>query len=933
MWSINPKKLNSKFIQLKFLLLNQIRNDKIIWKKYLQLIKFLNINTNSKPVWLFFISSLLLIFSLSSYQILRLFNLLSLSPKFNNFSIIPSFLKRNSPTWNFKSKRRILSSSNTTTTPTKNKRIIYVPYKDRVLTVKLNIESNDKYERDKLIFKKFMKDHELNSYSNNNNNNNTDSQYTNAIKFQFFEKLSIIWNLILIPNFFNKNTSLLITHITLLFARTWLTLLVTKLDGQLIKDLMSFNIKYFLRDMIYWFLFAVPASYTNAGIQYLTRRISLNFRTNLVRYCHDLYMDSKLVYYKLQFNNVNDNDTNNNNTNARNNKSLEAYKLNHQLINQYITEDVKRFCESLTNLFTNVGKPMVDLVFFAMYLRDNIGNLGITGILLNYFVTGLILKNYSPNFSKLWKIRSFLESIYYNYNLNLINNCEEISFYKGIGFERLKVQEIFNNLINQLHFETNTKFIYQILEDYILKSIWPAFGYFFASLPILFNSSNNFSKIDSTNSLESIASSNIKSFTVNKRLILSMADAGSKLMYSIKDISRLSGLTDRIFTLLVNLHQVHDSNFNYGYIDLNKSKLTGGFGSTYNLSSFASKSRFRSFINNNNNNNSNSKNNLIFENGTIQYNFPGLRFEHINVIPPSINGPFNKPILKNLNFKILQGENLLIYGKNGCGKTSIIRIISELWPLFNNGLLSKPSNNDIFYVSQKQYFVSGCLRDQIIYPLNWKTCIERGDDDYKIIKVLKDVGLDYLIDRFGLNYNPNGKGSKIDEIIINDEKIELIDSYVPGNIEGKTTWNSLLSGGERQKLIFARILFHNKKFVVLDEPTSAISYDFEDILFDLLKNRGFTLITISNRENLIKYHDYILKLNHHEESDDDDDNNNDNDKIMELSDGSFSKVDEEFKRKFESLDNEIEYLENEMEKINIMKERKQELINLLDGYE
>ncbi|GMM47826.1 hypothetical protein DAPK24_044240 [Pichia kluyveri] len=42
-------------------------------------------------------------------------------------------------------------------------------------------------------------------------------------------------------------------------------------------------------------------------------------------------------------------------------------------------------------------------------------------------------------------------SIRYSYN--------EISFCKGIGFERLKVQEIFNNLLNQLYFETNTKFI------------------------------------------------------------------------------------------------------------------------------------------------------------------------------------------------------------------------------------------------------------------------------------------------------------------------------------------------------------------------------------------------------------------------------------------------------------------------------------------
>lgn len=863
---------NKKSNKIKRFLIHEIKTEKRVWKKYLLLIKFLNINPNAKPVWLFFLTLVILSFSFSSFYIFKFLSFLK--PKTrkllkNHPNLSKSFLKIKNN--NFKLSNSVINNNNT--------RLIHVPYKNSYLDVKLNIPSQDKYERDKLIFKKFMKEHEISTNFNSNSNNKP------ILKFQFFEKLSIIWNLILIPNVFNKNSYLLLSQVVFLIARTWLTLLVTKLDGQITKDLMSFNIKYFLRDLIYWFLFAVPASYINSSIKYLTKRLSLNFRTNLVRYCHDLYMDPKLVYYKLQYNN----------------NSLNEYKLNYETFNQYITEDVKYFCESLTNLLTNVAKPSVDLIFFAIYLRDNIGNLGILGILLNYLITGLILKNYSPNFSRIWKVRSFLESIYYNYNLNLINNCEEISFYKGIGFERLKVEEIFKKLISNLKSETIERFNYQLLEDYILKSVWPAFGYFFASLPILF---------DNVSSKNNLASSNIKSFTVNKRLILSMADAGSRLMYSIKDISSLNGLTDRIFTLLVNLHQVHDTNFSYGYIDKNKLKPTGGFGSTYNISSFASRSKIRG---NNLTNNSN-----IVENGTIQKNFAGLRFEHIDIIPPSIKGPFSKPILKDLNFKILQGENLIIHGKNGCGKTSIVRIMSELWPLFNNGLLSKPANSDIFYVSQKQYFVDGCLRDQVIYPLNWKVCIERGDDDIKIKSVLKDVGLDYLVERFGLDYNPHGKGLFIEEYNINDRKFELFDSYVGGEIDGKTNWENLLSGGERQKLIFARILFHNKKFVVLDEPTSAISYDYEDILFDLLKKRGFTLITISNRESLIKYHDYILKLNNNEES---------------ISNGKFSKIDEDYLKKFETLDGEINYLEAEIKKITDMKKRKLELIELLNGYE
>lgn len=843
------------------------------WVNYARFVKYLNINPHSKPVMLFIMTLAALLVSSTSVYLVKLANLVK--PKALRLLDRLKFNKSVSKL----SPLRVSGGQSVGT------RVIHVPYKDKHLRVELAtpMSNLDKYEHDRLVFKRFMKENERMLIQRTTP---SDQRYHSAIKFQFFEKLYIIWNHILIPTMMDKNAYLLGTQIGFLIARTWLTLLVTKLDGQIMKDLMSFNIRHFLRNIVYWFLFAIPASYVNAGIKFLSRRLSLNFRTNLVRYCHDLYMDSRMAYYKLQFNH----------------NDLKEYQLDHETFDQYITEDIKKFCDSLTNLFTNVGKPTVDLVFFAFYLRDNIGSLGIVGILSNYLITGLFLRNWSPNFSKIWKVRTFLEGIYYNYNLNLINNCEEISFYKGIKIERLKVNDIYNKLTRHLKFEIDQKFNFQLIEDYILKSVWPACGYLFAGLPIIMDSGNTLHDAVSS-------SSNIKSFIVNKRLILSMADAGSRLMYSIKDISRLNGITDRIFTLLVNLHQSHDSAFQYGFSDPSGNKLTGGFGSNYHMTSFASRTKLRP-----------SSGGPMFQLGTIQRNYQGLRIEHSNIIPPNIKGPNGQPLLVDVNMNILKGQNLIIHGKNGSGKTSIIRLISELWPLYGNGLLSKPSNNDIMYVSQKAYFVSGTLRDQIIYPLNWKECVERGVNDDRIVEILKECGLDYLLERFDLDHNPCGdpnngfKGRVIEEIVSNDHTVDIRESYIPGGVEGKPNWEKLLSGGERQKMIFARVLFHNKKFVMLDEPTSAISYDYEDILFELLKEKGITLVTISNRSSLIKYHDWILELKE--------------DRTTQ-----FHKVDDELLNKFEDEETEIKYLREELAKIEAMKLRKQELQSLLDGIE
>ncbi|VEU23149.1 DEKNAAC104037 [Brettanomyces naardenensis] len=769
----------------------------------------------------------------------------------------------------------------------KKMRTIFVPYKGRRLEVDIEPINYDRYEHDRLIVKKYMKDYEKPLDSTTGK-----LPSRSVIESKFFTKIFIIWRMILIPNVFDRNSYLLLTHIGLLIARTWLSLLVTKLDGQIMKDLMGFKIKLFLRDMVYWFLFAVPASYVNSGIKYLTKRLALNFRTNMVRYCHDLYMNSRLVYYKLQFNH----------------NELPDYRLSYKTIDQNLTEDIRKFCDSLTSLFANVGKPAIDLVFFAIYLRDNIGTVGILAILSNYLITGMMLKRQSPNFNRLWKKKTQMEGIYYNYNLNLVNNCEEISFYKGIGFERRKVYRIFKDLADHIVVEIKERFAYQLFEDYILKFTWPAFGYIFAGLPILFEKPKSGYVPDET--------SNMKSFVVNKRLILSMADAGSRLMYSIKDINRLSGVTDIVFTLLVNLHQVHDSNFQYGLTN----SQGNGFSSNFKINSFVSRQQLA--------NGSIGTGTAIYSNGingTIQNSYPGLRMERIPVIVPSPKGVNGKHLLNNLSFNIAKGQNLMILGKNGVGKTAIVRIISELWPLYS-GLLSKPSSNDIYYVSQRQYFITGSLRDQIIYPLNHIQMLQKGFTDETIIGYMNEVGLGYLLERFGsLDYNPSADNSNkedeaelknrlIDEVVVNGKSVQVYDSNTGGSVDGKKSWFSLLSGGERQKVVFTRILFHNKPFVVMDEPTSAISYDYEDSLFEFLRKKNITLITITNRDSLMKYHDYLLELV-------------DEDHIR------FTKIDEEYLKYFESADSEVKYLEGELRKMRELRRRRDELKEKLEGYE
>ncbi|CCH59992.1 hypothetical protein TBLA_0C01780 [Henningerozyma blattae CBS 6284] len=699
---------------------------------------------------------------------------------------------------------------------TKKGKPIYIPPVD-----------DDIIDHNSISFKKFEIQENLIKKNMNNNNFNNKLFYS-----KFLNQLNILMKF-LIPNFFSKNSIFLILQITFLILRTWLSLFIAKLDGQIVKDIISNNRKMFLWDILNWFLIAIPASFTNSSIKFLQRKLSLNFRINLTRYIHDIYLSSSTATSNLTFYKLNFDFPANNNSIVTN-------------IDNSITNDIIKFSNTTTSIFANIAKPIIDLIFFAFYLRDNLGTFGVTGIFLNYFLTGYILKRFSPALNVLINRKSNSEGDYYNYHLNMINNSEEISFYQGTTVEKLKIKNLFNIFItNSLNIELK-KLNYNIIEDYILKYTWSGLGYVFASIPIILSGNTN--NVNASSSAH--VDVNMKNFIVNKRLMLSLADAGSRLMKSIKEINQLTGYTNRIFFLLSVLHRVHSDKFDYG-IDLKLIKQKQEQSQLQQI-----KGKKKRLI---------QPNQLI--QGTIQNYFNGIRLENIDLIIPSKNGPYGTKLLKNLSFQIpdifeftsastiststtnnnLQPfqskvSSLLILGSNSCGKTSIQRIIAKLWPIYNkSGLLSIPTDDNLLFIPQKPYFLKGgTLRDQIIYPMSPDEFFDIGLNDKLLIDILTDVKLDYLIKR--------------------DQGWMYLDHIAE--------WKDLLSGGEKQRMNFARILFHRPKFIILDEATNAISIDMEDYLFNLLKRYRFNFVTISQRPSLIKYHDLLLEINHSSNSDD-----------------------------------------------------------------
>uniref|UniRef100_A0A8C4Q2G4 ATP-binding cassette, sub-family D (ALD), member 4 n=1 Tax=Eptatretus burgeri TaxID=7764 RepID=A0A8C4Q2G4_EPTBU len=198
----------------------------------------------------------------------------------------------------------------------------------------------------------------------------------------------------------------------------------------------------------------------------------------------------------------------------------------------------------------------------------------------------------------------------------------------------------------------------------------------------------------------------------------------------------------------------------------------------------------------------------------------------------SVPGTDDDPLLEDLSLRLIEDHNILVTGNTGSGKTSLLRVLAGLWPTLQGKvfMFSCFGPRGIMFLPQKPYFTDGTLRNQVTFPLPEIFPVTEHDDE-RIIRFLKYVGLSCLLGRTG--------GL--------DEPVEW-------------SWYNVLSPGEMQRLTFARLFYHQPKFVVMDESTSALTEETESEMYRMCGHLGITVLSVGHRSSLNKHHDCVLRL-------------------------------------------------------------------------
>lgn len=181
----------------------------------------------------------------------------------------------------------------------------------------------------------------------------------------------------------------------------------------------------------------------------------------------------------------------------------------------------------------------------------------------------------------------------------------------------------------------------------------------------------------------------------------------------------------------------------------------------------------------------------------------------------SLGLPNGRMLMERVDLVLAPGESTLVTGPSGSGKSTLFRAFAGIWP-FGDGSVRWPSQARILFLPQRPYLPIGTLRQVLSYPASPGTF-----DDAALADAVERCGLVQLRER----------------------------------LDESQHWGLMLSGGEQQRIGFARAWLHRPEWLFLDEASSALDEASERQMYELVGSMaGTTVVSIGHRPALAALH-------------------------------------------------------------------------------